>query len=157
MKKTFFSLLTLPLLFVMISSASAQVVLPEVEITAAPSVPVKVDEAFKSTFKNGIDPVWYNANKNYLVKFIDNDMKNSAVYRKNGSIVYNISYGFDKDLPDNVSSLIENRYPNYNVVVAFNVKQDNRNIWVVNLEDDKSYVTARVEDGVLEEASKKKK
>lgn len=157
MKKTIISLLSLSLLFLMISSASAQIVLPEVTITGARNVPEKVNDAFQSTFKDAGDPVWYIANKNYLVKFINNDMKNNALFRKNGQLVYNISYGYEKDIPDNVSSLIKNRYKDYEVVVAFNVKQDNRDIWVVNLENEKSIVMARVEEGVLDEASRTKK
>lgn len=157
MKKTIFSLFGLSLLFLMISSASAQIVLPEVTITGARDVPEQVNEAFQSTFKDAEDPVWYLANKNYLVKFINNDMKNNALFRKNGQLVYHISYGYEKDIPENVSSLIKNRYKDYEVVVAFNVKQDERDIWVVNLENEKNIVMARVEEGVLDEASRTKK
>ena len=141
----------------MIGHVSAQVVLPEVTITSARSIPERVDEAFKTTFENAEDPVWYQANKNYLVKFIDNDMKNNALFRKNGQMIYHISYGFEKDIPEDVFNLVSNRYKEYDVVVAFNVKQDERNIWIVNLENEKNMVTARVEDGVLDEARRIKK
>ena len=157
MKKLLYYLSTASLVFVMISSVSAQVVLPEVTITSARSIPAKVDEAFQSTFQNAEDPVWYQANKNYLVKFLDNDMKNNALFRKNGQMIYQISYGFEKDMPEDVFNLVSNRYKEYDVVVAFNVKQDERNIWIVNLENEKTMVTARVEDGVLDEARRVKK
>ena len=158
MKKTMFYILTLSLIILMAGSASAQIVLPEVTITGtARNVPQKVDKAFKSTFKGAEDPIWYEANKNLLVKFINNDMRNSAVFRKNGALVYNISYGFEKDVPDNVSQMIDAKYEDYDVVVAFNVKQDQRDIWVVNLENDKRYITVRMEDGIMSEASRTKK
>lgn len=157
MKKLLFYLTTASLLLIMISNVSAQVVLPEVTITSARSIPERVDEAFKTTFQNAEDPVWYQANKNYLVKFLDNDMKNNALFRKNGQLVYQISYGFEKDIPEEVFNLVSNRYKDYDVTVAFNVKQDERNIWIVNLEDEKNMVTARVEDGVLDEARRIKK
>jgi hypothetical protein len=157
MKKVTISILGMVILCLMVSSVSAQIELPEVKITGIRNVPAKVDEAFKSTFKNGQDPVWYNANKNFLVKFINNDMRNNALFRKNGNMIYNISYGYEKDLPENVSTLVKNKYDDYNVVVAFNVKQDNREVWIVNLENEKNNVTARVEDGVLNEASRTRK
>lgn len=141
----------------MVSTASAQIVLPEVTITRLRNVPEKVDEAFQTTFKDAEEPEWYLANKNFLVKFINNDMKNSALYRKNGQLVYNISYGYEKDLPQNVSNLVKRKYKDYNIVVAFNVKQEGRNIWVVNLEDDKNIVMARVEEGIVDEASRMRK
>ena len=157
MKKVLFFLTTASLLLLMIGHVSAQVVLPEVTITSARNIPQRVDEAFKTTFESAEDPVWYQANKNYLVKFLDNDMKNNALFRKNGQLIYNISYGFEKDIPEEVFNLVSNRYKEYDVVVAFNVKQDERNIWIVNLEDEKTMVTARVEDGVLDEARRIKK
>lgn len=157
MKKTLFTLSSL-ILFLMVSSASAQVLLPEVTITRAKNVPDKVDKAFQTTFKDASDPKWYTMeNKNFLVEFINKDMKNSALFRKSGQLVYNISYGYEKDLPENVSNLVKRKYKDYNIVVAFNVKQEGRNIWVVNLEDDKNIVIARVEEGVMDEASKIRK
>lgn len=72
-------------------------------------------------------------------------------------MIYHITYGYEKDLPDDVSTLVKNQYDDYDVVVAFNVKQDNREVWIVNLENDKATVTARVEDGVINEASRKRK
>lgn len=157
MKKAFLTLLSSCLFILMISTASAQVVLPEVTITSPGSIPTKVDKAFKSTFDKAQDPVWYQANKNYLVKFLDNDMKNNALFHKNGQLVYQISYGFEKDMPQDVADMVKERYKGYNVIVAFNVKQDQRNVWIVNLENEKNLVTARVEDGELNEAMRTKR
>lgn len=157
MKKAFFTVLSSCLFILMMSTASAQVVLPEVTITSSKNIPEKVDKAFKSTFENAQDPVWYQANKNYLVKFLDNDMKNNALFRKNGQLVYQISYAYEKDIPEDVDNMVKERYKDYNVVVAFNVKQDQRDVWIVNLENEKNLVTARVEDGVLNEATRTKR
>lgn len=157
MKKAFLTLLSSCLFILMMSTASAQVVLPEVTITSAKNIPDKVDKAFKSTFENAEDPVWYQANKNYLVKFLDNDMKNNALFRKNGQMIYQISYAYEKDIPEEVGNMVKDRYKDYNVVVAFNVKQDQRDVWIVNLENEKTLVTARVEDGVLNEATRTKR
>lgn len=157
MKKAFLTLLSACLFTLVMSTASAQVVLPEVTITSPKNIPEKVDKAFKSTFENAQDPVWYQANKNYLVKFLDNDMKNNALYRKNGQMIYQISYAYEKDIPQDVNDMVKERYKDYNVVVAFNVKQDQRNVWIVNLENEKNLVTARVEDGVLNEATRTKR
>lgn len=144
----FFSLMALNL--------KAQILLPEVNVTAS-TVPAKVDEAFKTTFTDAVDPTWYKINKNYLVKFLTNDMKNQAAYKKNGSMVYQIAYGFEKDIPEDVLSLVKSKFPDYSIMVGFNVKQDNRDIWVVNLENDKYLIKARVEDGNVEEAERTRK
>ncbi len=143
-------------LSLMALNLKAQILLPEVTVTAA-NVPSKVDEAFQTTFKDAEDPAWYKINKNYLVKFLTNDMKNQAAFKKNGNMIYQIAYGFEKDIPEAVLSLVKSKYSDYSVLVGFNVKQDNRDIWVVNLENTKYIVKARVEDGNLEEAERIRK
>jgi hypothetical protein len=42
-------------------------------------------------------------------------------------------------------------YPDYNVTRAVNVKMDNRDLWVVNLESLKKWIIVRVEDGQMDE------
>ncbi|WP_026898054.1 hypothetical protein [Daejeonella oryzae] len=142
--------------FMLINVSQAQILLPEVTVTSG-NVPEKVDEAFKTTFKEAEDPKWYAANKNYLVRFLMNDMKNQAVFKKNGNIIYQIAYGYEKDLPEDVSSLVKRKYPDYEIVVAFNVKQDERNIWVVNMENEKNMIKVRVEDGEINMAERTRK
>lgn len=158
MKKSIAVLIAGAFVLFMISSASAQISLPEVTVTVNSSnVPEKVDQAFKSTFANAEAPEWYQANKNFLVKFIANDMKNKALFRKDGTLIYHISYGFEKDLPENVSRLVKGQYGAYSINVAVNVKQDQRDIWLVNLEDDKRIIDVKVEGGILNESSRKEK
>jgi len=127
--------------------------LPPVTVTTPASVNSRVLEAFQSSFKDAVSPTWYRLNKNYLVEFIIGDMKNRALYKKNGSIVYQISYGHENNLPKEVRRLVKSNYVDFNIVQAINVQEDDRNIWVVNLEDSNKFVMVRVEDDALEEVS----
>ena len=143
------------LMFIGVSKAQI-IVLPEVTITAK-NVPEKVQKAFEGSFKDAIDPTWYESNKSYLVKFLMNDMTNQAVFKKNGSIVYHIAYGFEKDLPVTVADLLKKEYPGYSIIVAINVLQDQRDIWLVNMENDKFIIKVGVEDGVATVAERIRK
>ena len=125
--------------------------LPPVTITATTNVTKKVSNVFQTDFKGALNPKWYKINKDYLVDFIKDDMKNKALYQKNGYRVYHISYGTESNLPDEVRKIVKSNYVDYTITHAINVHQDNRNIWVVNLEDPKHLVLVRVEDGALEE------
>ena len=127
--------------------------LPPVTVTSTATVNQKVSNAFNASFKDAVSPTWYRLDKDYLVKFITGDMNNTALFKKNGAMVYQISYGNESNLPNEVRHLVKSNYVDYNIVQTINVKQDNRNIWVVNLEDDKKLVIARVEEGALEEVS----
>ncbi len=79
------------------------------------------------------------------------------MFRRNGIIVYHIKYGSEKNLPKEVRRLVKSNYVDFNITKAINVEEDSRNIWVVNMEDDKNYITVRVENGQLEQVSYIKK
>src|SRR6478672_8840507 len=128
------------LLFLCAGSLQAQdsiKTLPPVTVTSTATVNQKVSNAFNASFKDAVSPTWYRLDKDYLVKFITGDMNNTALFKKNGAMVYQISYGHENNLPKEVRHLVKSNYVDYNIVQTINVKQENRNIWVVNLEDDK--------------------
>lgn len=125
--------------------------LPPVTVTTTSNVTKRVAKSFESFFKNTSDERWYKADKNYLVKFIMNDQKNTALFKKSGSLIYHISYGHEQDLPADLRRTVKSQYVDMNIISAIKVAQDNRNIWVINLEDDKKFILIRFEDGELEE------
>jgi hypothetical protein len=127
--------------------------LPPVTVTSSTNVTKKVSDAFLDDFKDAVNPTWYRLDKDYLVKFITADMNNTALYKKNGNLIYHISYGYEHNLPQDIRHLVKVNYIDFKIVQAINVKENRRDIWVINLEDDKKFIMARVEDGELEEVS----
>ncbi len=125
--------------------------LPTITITAASKVNREVSNAFKNTFPEAKEAVWTKMDKNYLVKFISRDQNNRALFTNKGQLVYHIRYGQEQNLPDDVRNLIKKNYANYNITNVIYVSQDERKIWVVNLEDQKKLIVARVEEGELEQ------
>jgi len=127
--------------------------LPTVTVTSTATVNKKVSDAFNDSFKDAVSATWYRLDKDYLVKFITGDMNNTALYKRNGALIYEISYGHENNLPKEIRRLVKSNYVDFNIVQAINVKEYNRDIWVINLEDDKKLIMARVEEGALEEVS----
>jgi hypothetical protein len=125
--------------------------LPSVVVTTASNVNQAVVKSFQGEFKNAIDPVWYTLNKNYLVRFMTEDQKNTALFKNNGKLIYHISYGSEKNLPADVRDKVTSTYADYNITTAIHVKEANRNIWVINLDGLKKLIIVRVEEGELEE------
>lgn len=125
--------------------------LPSVTVTSTSNVTKQVNKSFGSAFKEAIDPHWYKLNRDYFVKFIMDDQKNTALMQKNGRIIYHIKYGTEVNLPDDVRKLAKSNFVEYNITNAINVEQDQRNIWVINMEDSKKFVIVRVESGEVEE------
>lgn len=127
--------------------------LADVTVTTTTNVSKKVSEIFKKSFPDAENAKWSRLNKDFLVEFITADLNNRVLFHKNGAIVYHIKYGGEKNLPSEVRKLVKSNYYDYNIVKAINVLEDRRDIWIVNMEDNKKFVIARVEEGELEEVS----
>jgi hypothetical protein len=89
-----------------------------------------------------------------VVLFIQNDQENRALFTKNGQLVYHIAYGREKNLPTEIRHIVKTKYYDQTITRVFKVKQDDRNIWVIYLEDPKDLVMVRVEDMELEETQR---
>ena len=132
--------------------------LPTITVSASTSnVSAKVNKSFSQYFKGATHQRWYQLEKNFLVKFIQNDQENRALFTKNGSLVYHISYGAEKNLPSDVRGLVKSTYYDQNITRVLKVNQDKRNIWVISLEDAKDLVMIRVEDMEMEETQRMQK
>ena len=128
--------------------------LPAITVSATTNVSAKVEKAFSKRFPRSSNMRWYQMDKNYLVKFIQDDQENKALFTKGGSLVYQIKYGEEKNLPTDVRSMIKSTYFDQSITRVLQVNQDRRNIWVVSMEDPKNYIWVRVEDNEMEETQR---
>jgi hypothetical protein len=155
-----FKALLLPVIFAGTSFAqegSSLKELPPVSVTSSTNVSAKVNKAFSQYFKDASHLRWYQLEQQFLVKFIQNDQENRALFTKSGQLVYHISYGEEQHLPAEVRSIIKSTYYDQKITRVLKVNQDNRSIWVVSMEDAKNYIMARVEDNELEETQRMQK
>lgn len=127
------------------------IALPEVKVKAATEVNQRLYDAFRKSFPDAEDLAWYNYDKDYLAKFIVKDMNHNALFRQRGSMVYDISYGYEQNLPDEIKELVKRNYDDYNIIRTINIKTGGRNIWVVKLEGLKKYITVRIEEKEIDE------
>lgn len=131
--------------------------LPPITISATTSstvVSAKLNKAFEKLFKDATNVQWYKVDKNFLVKFIMHEQENRALFNKKSNLIYNVSYGKEKNLPADVRKLVKSNYYDQDISRVIKVNQDDRNIWVVNLEDIKDYIWVRVENMELEETQR---
>jgi hypothetical protein len=125
--------------------------LPEVKVKAATEVNQRLYDAFRKSFPEAENLAWYKYDKDYLAKFIVKDMSHNALYRQRGSMVYDISYGYEHNLPDETKELVTRNYDDYKIIRAINIKTGGRDIWIVKLEGLKKYITVRIEDKEIDE------
>jgi hypothetical protein len=127
------------------------VTLPEIRITSMSTVNMDVANAFRRTFPGAQQLQWYKYDKDYIAKFILKDMDHNTLFRKNGVMIYDISYGYEKNMPSNVRDLVLKSYDNYKIIRSINIKAHGRDIWMVKMEGMKKYLMVRVEDMEMEE------
>jgi hypothetical protein len=113
-----------------------------------------VQEAFEKIFENAENVRWDKVERNYLAKFSINDVEKRALLSPKGQLIYEITYGKEKQLPVNLRKDIKRAYVEFKITSATLVEEANRSIWVINLEDDTHLVTARVENNEIEEVRK---
>ena len=156
MKKILFPLVVV--LFINYDSIAQQkdtvVTLPEIKVTSSSKVSKQVEKAFQKAFPDAVWVRWFKLNQNYLTKFIKEDMDHNALFSKNGYLKYDISYGFESNLPSQFRDEAKSTYPDFKIIRVANVKEAQRDIWVINLESLNHYVIARVENGEMEEVER---
>ena len=139
-----------------VNSASAQQpktrVLPQVTITSPNTVvPERVVKNFNSSYQDASNIRWSELNKKFIVNFDQNDMTHKALYMKGGFQIYHVGYGFEKNLPSDILNLVNSKYEGFEINRVFDVDQDYRQMWIVNLMTSKSLITLRIENGIMEE------
>jgi len=107
--------------------------------------------AFKDSFQNVTYSKWYRVRtNNYLVYFKANENVSRALYDARGNLISSFFYGSEKDLPLDVKSLVKGKYPDYDILLTIDVYQGDRNIWVINLGNDKNLISVGVENGFIQ-------
>jgi hypothetical protein len=127
------------------------ITLPEIKVTSLAGVNADVSNAFRRSFPDAQNLKWYQYDRDYIAKFILKDMDHNTLFRKSGMIVYDISYGYEKHVPESVRSVVNRAYDNYKIIRGIHITAQGRDIWMVKLEGMKKYLTVRVEEGELDE------
>lgn len=127
--------------------------LPLVKVTSSlRKIPNNIWKGFSTYFNEAENPRWFRLNKEYLVKFMIYDEENRALFSKKGTLIYHISYGYEKSLPSDMLNQVKSNYSQYEITRAIKVSESDRIVWIINLEDDKNIILLRMEEGEMEEA-----
>jgi hypothetical protein len=133
------------------------VMLPEVIITAEWMINEQIDKSFAARFPESYDIVWRRLNKDYLIKFIEVDLKHQSLFRKNGSLIYDIIYVNENHLPKKIVDLVARVYNDLKITNGARVERAGQEFWIINLEGIRSYVVVRVENDEVSEVKKIRK
>ena len=110
-----------------------------------------VQRSFNKEPEDTIEQNWSMVGDNFLNRFYVNGRPVSALFNMNGNMIYAVMYGKEKDLPSTARWMIMKEYPGYTISAATEVKQDKRDIWVVQLKNTYEVITVRIENDAMEE------
>lgn len=136
-----------------VNSASAQVQLKEVTISGAPirvQVSKQVSDSFASLFVGAQEPKWFQSDKNFVVRFIMDNQQNKAEFTRKGDLVYHMAFGYEKEMPADIRTIVKSKYFDYTINSTVKVEYEGKSAWIVNIEDGKQYFVLRVVDGVMD-------
>jgi len=157
MKKLFCLRIVTALLLVLSAGSSfAQIKaktksLPKAQPDANSTVTKRVLAVFQRDFKGAAKINWSKVDESFHVSFVIDRQKNAILYNSDGYMIYHIVFGFAKNLTKDVADQVSGEYPNCKIQTVFHVFQGRVEVWFVDLEQEKSLIQARVEDGLLME------
>ncbi|MGE5107453.1 MAG: hypothetical protein ACM3H8_07905, partial [Sphingobacteriales bacterium] len=123
---------------------------PVVVSTSSGQMNEKVWSAFQSDFKDAKNVTWYKNEKNYMIKFVLNEIAQQVLYNSKGQQIYHLSYVEESGMPADVVKLIKATYYSYTITLGIKIEQDGKNIWVINLEDANKLLFVRIENNETE-------
>ncbi len=115
------------------------------------SIRRRIQESFAGYFASATGQNWTMAGHNFHCSFSTNGIPASVLFDKNGHLIYAITYGEEKDMPSAVRKIVKRVYYDYVITLAMEVKQNKKDVWVVNMKNNSTYITVRIEDGEMEQ------
>ncbi len=114
-------------------------------------VNTKIKKAFIKEFGETTTGAWSVAGNNFLNHFYIDGRRANALFSKNGRLIYTIIYGTETLLPADLKAFVQREYECHNINSVFEIMQQGRHIWVVQLQNNDKIITARIENGELEQ------
>jgi hypothetical protein len=104
---------------------------------------------FTKNFKNATDVKWVNHENGTSVYFSIDGAKMRSTYNTKGKREYSLKYYDESRLPTDVRHLVRSTYYDYGITIATEVARNERVSYLVKMENDKEYLTVKVNDGEL--------
>lgn len=116
--------------------------------------PNAAQQVLKYLTKNLMDNeniIWTKLDENIVANVKDDNSKTKLLFNRWGRLIYRIDFIKQKDLDKSVLKLVNDSYWNYDITSVAHVWEKGREVYLVNLEGKKDYVTAVVENGDINE------
>jgi hypothetical protein len=124
---------------------------PEKESKVVDETDVNINAVrdFSKSFKNARNVKWVKNDNGASVYFVDDDVKMRATYNTKGKKEYTLRYYDESRLPADVRHLVKSTYYDYRIAIVTEVVRNEDVSYLVKMENDKQFLTIKVNDGEL--------
>jgi hypothetical protein len=123
-----------------------------------PNVNEKVLKSFHETFPNASQVNWQEFSDNYIVNFVEGDVRTRINYDKEGNFINATRYYQEQNLPVNILCKLKKRFPDLSVFGVTEMENESTSEYYIKMQDDKSWTTVKSDAaGNLEVVEKYKK
>jgi len=121
-----------------------------VNAISSSNVNAKAVKDFQKSFKNAASALWYPNGKGFTVRFSENGKRTSADYDKKGNWKSTVSYYGEDKMSKDLRKQIKSTYYDFKINQVIEIQTPVGNAFIVQIEDEVSFLNIRVIDGVMD-------
>jgi len=139
---------TLRLTTVLVTPSSLATEEKSFTVVNAISVNDRALKDFAKANKNATGVTWYQVEKGggFLAHFSTNEVDTRVAYDKKGRWQYNLCTYMEDHLPFEIRDLVKKKYYDFSIIVCYAYEIDGGPVYIIKMEDSKSYKTLKVYD-----------
>jgi hypothetical protein len=111
------------------------------------SVNEKVLKSFKETFPDAQQVNWQEFTDNYIVNFMEGNIRARVNYDRDGNFISATRYYFEQDLPMNILCKLKKKYPGEKVFGVTETETETSVEYYIKLEDSTNWTTIKSDSG----------
>ena len=113
---------------------------------------------FKEHFPNAKEVVWEEQLDNYIVNFVENDVRTHIVYDREGTFISSIRYYKEQQLPSYLLDILKKHYAGKTVFAVTEQTSEAGVVYFIKMEDAKGWIIVKMDSegnhGIVERYSK---
>lgn len=99
----------------------------------------KATELFKEAFKDAPEAKWATGINTIVAYFTKDSLRTQAVFNKSGILLHYLTFYPADKTPKAIRSIIKDVYSNANINLLTEVKENDMDFYIVNIEDKKTF------------------
>jgi len=129
---------------------SPETLAPITGFVPAANVSSRALRDFKRTFPSVADEQWSQIKDGWLATFSRDGVRSKVVYSNHGDWQFTIDYYGEQKLPTEVRNEVKSSYFDYSISGVEEVHVQDKDIYIIHMQDAKTWKVVRVADGEME-------